>query len=539
MAVRSGALNLYRKNTLKQQAADIKRSMNRADVLSLSEVHGNDIAKWARENGYGYFKGPDDTAILWNPDAVELIPGTQGSERLNSTRGRTGGMRRRHAAYAQFRDKKSGKEFWQVSAHTTPPNQGSEEEREKIRNEQYQSLKRLSRRLGGPVLIAGDLNFRNPEIAKDMESGFDGGIMHSIGSGASTVDLDRIGKDRLNSDHAAVIGEYKLDGGGNNRFNLEKVDMTGKGSRRSESGGARSGKDERGVGGRGGGSSEMRDWAADYGWSYAFLQDHPQLKDVFDKAIENNWSPQRFIAEIQDTPWFKKHADTWRQAVYLQATDPKTYDKRVTQIRQTLADRAGALGIEVGGATLQKWADQAMRFGWDDAKINNHLARQVKIMGENTVGGDLASTQDQLNRWALDNGVKINKKTMQSWLREVVRGNSTFQEYKQYITKMAVAQHPNWAKELKAGMSVAEIAEPYRNTAAQMLELAPDDIDLNGKLLKRALSFKKDDGTYDSMALYDFEDMLRQDPRWQKTDQAKQQYMETGSAVLKMFGLST
>ena len=166
-------------------------------------------------------------------------------------------------------------------------------------------------------------------------------------------------------------------------------------------------------------------------------------------------------------------------------------------------------------------------------------AGQVKVMGEHTVGGELASTQENLNRWAVDNGVKINRKTMQSWLREIVRGNSTFDEYKQYITKMAVAQHPNWGKELKAGMSVAEIAEPYRNMAAQMLEMSPKDIDLNNKLLKQALSYKREDGKYDSMTMYDFEDKLRQDPRWMKTDNAKEQFMETGSAVLRMFGLST
>ena len=43
------------------------------------------------------------------------------------------------AAYAQFVDAESGKKFWQVSAHTTPPNQGSKAHREKIRREQYQS----------------------------------------------------------------------------------------------------------------------------------------------------------------------------------------------------------------------------------------------------------------------------------------------------------------------------------------------------------------------------------------------------------------
>lgn len=531
MAVRSGALNLLRKNGIKQQSADIQRTFNKADIISLSEVHGTALAQWARENGYGYHKGPDDTAIIWKPQKVRLVEGTQGSELLNETRGKTGGMRRRQAAYAQFVDADSGKKFWQVSAHTTPPNQGSKEHRERIRKEQYQSLQRLAKTLGGPVLIAGDLNYRDPNIGK-MESGFDGGIMHVVGSGASTVDLDRIGHRKLNADHAAVIGSYRLDGGGNDRVDLEAdspmPERDGGGRRRRK---RRGGQD---------GGSRVADFAADYGWSEAFIRDNPQLEKVFEQAIENNWSPQRFIAEIQDTPWFKKHSDTWRQAVYLQATDPKTYQQRVNQIRANLADRAGALGIEVSPKLLEKWSEQALRFGWDDAKIANHLARQVKIMGKNaTVGGDLANTQERLNSWAADNGVKLSPKTMQNWLRNIVRGESTFEEYKQHITKQAAAQHPNWAKELRSGMSLADVAEPYKNIMAETLELNPEEVRTGWTMIRRALSVKQQDGTFSSMNLYDFEDMLRKDPRWLKTDGAKQQAMETGSAVLRMFGLST
>jgi hypothetical protein len=281
------------------------------------------------------------------------------------------------------------------------------------------------------------------------------------------------------------------------------------------------------------------DWAADYGWALSFIKGNPQLEKVFNKAISNNWTPQRFIAEVQDTPWFKKHSDTWRQATYLQATDPKTYGQRVQQIRAQLHDAAGHLGVEVSKDLLNKWADQAVRFGWTDAQIQNHLAGQVKIMGENTVGGELATTQDQLNRWAHDNGVQINNNTMQNWLRQIVKGNSTFEEFKQYITKQAIAAHPNWAAELKGGMSVADIAEPYRNMMAQVLEMNPADIDLTGKQLRQALSYKKENGEWDAMTMYDFEDSLRADPRWTKTDNAKEQMMNTGSAVLKMFGVSS
>lgn len=292
-------------------------------------------------------------------------------------------------------------------------------------------------------------------------------------------------------------------------------------------------------GGGGHSANDMADWAAQYGWSESFLRGHPALEKVFNQAIDNSWSAQRFIAEIQDTNWFKKHQDSWRQATYLQATDPSTYNERVKQIAEHIKNSAGALGIEVNGKTLNQWANQALRFGWNDDQINNHLARQVQIMGKNsTVGGTLASTQDGLNQFAYNNGVAINDHTMQNWLRSIVRGDSTFEEYKQYITKMATAAHPNWSKELESGMTLADIAQPYRNTMAQLLEVDPNQIDPNDKMIRRALSYKNEKGDWKSMTMYDFEDMLRQDPRWQKTDNAKQQYMDTGTAVLKMFGLS-
>lgn len=530
MSVRSGALNLFRENSHSQQTADIQKALKKSDILSLSEVHGSAVKQWAKQHGYVFVDGPDDTAIIGKPDVIRLVPGTEGAEKLNDLEGERGAARSRHAVYAQFELVANGKKFWQISAHTVPRGKkGMNPQRRAIAKEQYQTLARLAKRLDGPVLVAGDLNNVDPNV-KGFESGHDGGIMHVMGHGASTVDLDKIGSQKLNSDHSAAFSTYRLDGGGHDKVDLRGEDLSGKGA-----GAGR--RRNRGVGKQD--TNTVADFAADYGWAKSFIQDNPQLSEVFDKAIENSWSPQRFIAEIQDTPWFKKHSDTWRQSVYLQATDPKTYEQRVNQIRGQVADAAGHLGIEVSPHLLDQWAERAVRFGWTDAQINNHLASQVKVMGENTVGGELATTQNNLKQFAYQNGVNINDKTMQNWLRSIVRGTSTMQEYQQYVTKMAVAAHPNWRKELEGGMTLADIAQPYQNTMAQLLEIDPAKIDPHDKMIRRALSMKNDKGEYKSMALYDFEDMVRQDPRWQKTDNAKQQYMDTGSAILKMFGLST
>lgn len=280
----------------------------------------------------------------------------------------------------------------------------------------------------------------------------------------------------------------------------------------------------------------LRNIAADYGWAYSVLKDNPQLFKVFEEAVENSWSPQRFIAEIQDTNWFRKHSDSWRQATYLQSTDPATYRKRVGEIARQIQDAAGSLGIEPGGPQIGEWAEQALKFGWDQAKINNVLANSVKITGQHTVGGSLAQTQDRLEGFAYANGVTVNKPTMQSWLRQVVRGNATVEEYEQYITKMAVAAYPNWKRELEAGMTVAEIAEPYRNTMAQLLEMNPADVSINNRTIRTALSRKQDDGSWTQMSLSDFEDLVRKDPRWQYTDNAREQVSGIVASLAQTFG---
>ena len=554
--IKTGALNVFHDKNPDQQMRDIDKMMSKVDVLSLQEVEPN-LLRAIKQAGYGvYMKDNYDAAVVYNADRFEKVQGR--SFVLNKTHGK-GNLRKRKAAAVLLRDKETGEQFWQVSLHMLPRRGKSNapaEVKDEILLEQFRNLSRLIPELkkSAPVSIAGDFNNKvkgkggrraiGGKTVEQWLSDLDLAGHVDVMGGFSSDGLDHtggrvVGERKLASDHGALINTFDLDGSGRGADGT--VNYKPKGAGGFVGGGGRPKDGGRKSSGGSGAGGDVKDWAADYGWSYAFLKDHPKLKSIFDEAIANSWSPQRFVAEIQDTPWFKKHADTWRQAAYLEATDPQTYKQRTQQIRAQIADAAGSLGLEVSGNLLDKWAEQSLKFGWNDAQIKNHLASQVQIMGKhaNPLGGDLATTQENLNRWANDNAVKINKKTMQTWLRHIVRGTSTMEEYKQYITKQAVAQHPNWSKELQSGMSLAQLADPYRNMMAQVLEMNPEDINLNGRLLRNALSYKKEDGSYDAMSLYDFEDLLRKDPRWMKTDNAKEEFMNTGSAVLKMFGLST
>ena len=68
---------------------------------------------------------------------------------------------------------------------------------------------------------------------------------------------------------------------------------------------------------------------------------------IVKKAIAGNWSPERFQARLQDTKWFKKHSDIWRQNTALKYTDPQTYKERLKNYRTQIKNLAGQWGADL------------------------------------------------------------------------------------------------------------------------------------------------------------------------------------------------
>ena len=65
---------------------------------------------------------------------------------------------------------------------------------------------------------------------------------------------------------------------------------------------------------------------------------------------------------------------------------------------------------------------------------------------------------------------------------------------------------------------------------AATLELSPEAISLNDPILRSALGPEKE------MTMYDFQKALRKDPRWQYTNNAKEDVFQSVNRVLQDFG---
>lgn len=521
--IRSGALNVYRKNSTDEQFRDVVRAMRDADVLSLSEVHGSALIKRLEKAGFTVMKGKGDTAIV--ADArFELVE--QGSETINDTEGPTGGMRSREAAYALLRDRESGEEFWQIAGHTTPPRQGPKRLRNKIRKEQYRSLSDLQAKLGerAPVILGGDLNFRQPRI-EGMDAATKGGIMHTFSDDQlRSRDTEKIGEGKLNSDHGAVITTFDT------RKGPDRVTKTGGGGGKGRKGndGPKFEKIE---------GLNQKKLEREYGFGYQFFRSDPELWDLLKKAIEGGWGPDRFRAGLKDTKWFRTHSDVWRQNQALKATDPRTYQERLQNYRDQVENLMGQWGIDLERDEINRYAERALNMGWSTDQILDHIKKDVRPGKDGGFQGQLAGIQEQLNNVAYRNGVKIGRKEMTGWMRAIVAGNADVAQYEDYIRRMSAESFTAYGKEIRAGVDLADLASPYISSMAEILELNPNEINLFDRTIRKAIGFRNDKGEAVPMSMSDFEDSLRADKRWQYTDQAHEQLNGYAVALGKMFGV--
>jgi hypothetical protein len=135
------------------------------------------------------------------------------------------------------------------------------------------------------------------------------------------------------------------------------------------------------------------------------------------------------------------------------------------------------------------------------------------------------------------NGLKVTDNYIKTFEQQIVSGNMTLEEAMSQIREKLVAPaYPAWSDYIKNGMDIADIASPYIQTIASTLGLPPDAITMNDPLIKKALSGAGADGKPSYTSLYDLDKMIRQDARWENTDEAQKEYADYAQTILQQFG---
>lgn len=276
--------------------------------------------------------------------------------------------------------------------------------------------------------------------------------------------------------------------------------------------------------------------ASNYGWSFAFLESNPELSRLFTKAVQGNWTADKFQASLRDTKWFKTTSDTARQVQLQQKTDPATYQASLDAAKMQVKELAAQVGAAVPAAQLGNIAKTVMLTGMQEDGIRDTLGKYVGFSGK-TLTGEAGMHAYTMKQYADSQGVSLSDQTIKNQAALVVRKLATTKDFELQVNQQAASAFPGYTDQINAGQTMDQIASPYMQTMAQELELPTTNISLQDPTIKSALNGLNAEGKPAGKTLLDFTTQLRQDPRWAKTKNAQDQTASVSHQVLGDMGL--
>jgi hypothetical protein len=284
----------------------------------------------------------------------------------------------------------------------------------------------------------------------------------------------------------------------------------------------------------------------------------PSLKAILDRYVKEDWTPDKLRKAIRDDVWFRKNSAeikaryvqlyNYRDLVASGQADGSTdYEKQISTLERQIADKARAMGSGIASdpAALRKAAENMYitNVGIDDAMTTDFIAAAIRpigstIAGQGTTGysGQALKDYQAIQALAKANGFSVKDivpggQSEQQVLQGIAKGIIDPNRLAQDARKLAAQGQPQYVRDLLGqGYNLDQIYSPYRQTMANILEVNPDEVDINDPMLRNAITDKGD------MNIYDFKRALKQDKRWQYTENAKQEVSDAAFKVLRDFG---
>ena len=285
------------------------------------------------------------------------------------------------------------------------------------------------------------------------------------------------------------------------------------------------------------------------------------------KTAQDDMNPAEFERRLAASDWAIRNASTYakrdaerreytetldkyNQQLQLADTQEKK-DAILSKISQLKTTSSYARGLASAKAYIESVAsgligtlsperlDAFVKRMYDSANdkdpniINRELSALISYKPGMQLGGAIGGDLTALRATARANGFDLDTQfgsNINDWLQRLAKGES-IETFKNTIRGAAKLGLPDKvANLLDQGLDIKDIYAPYRNVMASVLEISPDSINLDDKTLRMAIGPEKE------MSLYDFQRALRKDPRWQYTNNARQESSNAVLGVLRDFG---
>jgi hypothetical protein len=251
---------------------------------------------------------------------------------------------------------------------------------------------------------------------------------------------------------------------------------------------------------------------------------YPQLFALLQKAHDEKYylsteGQARFAAELQGVDFYNELAASGK----------------VKEIKKIVGD----LGFD--STDFSKFVTDSINLGWTGETLKAETYKEVfrknpdgtyanpTSIKRATVGNDYLNVQLIAKNFF--------NSAPQSSIESVLTGTITTQDFQRQQREIAKKRYGHLSDLIDQGVTLEDLAGNYKQTAAKLLEVDPNTIDMSQGDYEVALSFGEE-GKKRAMTTGEWEKLLRTDARygWEKTENAKTEARSLANNLAQAFG---
>lgn len=256
------------------------------------------------------------------------------------------------------------------------------------------------------------------------------------------------------------------------------------------------------------------------------------------KAVYDLWFAGDETAAVNlyfQTDYFLKLGKTAASRYALSKNQPEVYAADVAAYVATQKKRLGLVGVKIDDADLLLLLKEAYAGNLNDAQLDSSIVQSASF--GTTFGGTILSQTEGFRKYARSYGISYTDEKFSQWGRDLFAGRITDSEVEKAIQDESASAYPAFADQIKNGVTLDALSSAYKSSMASILEIDADSIGYGDSTLRKALQHIGADGKPASKPLWEYEQDLRADVRWQFTNNARDSVDSLQYKVMKDWGL--
>ena len=264
-----------------------------------------------------------------------------------------------------------------------------------------------------------------------------------------------------------------------------------------------------------------------YGKGPGGLQEVYDLWDVGDETAA--------LDAYFKSKWYLKLGKTVANRYATLINQPEVYAADEAAYMSEQKNRLFKLGVRVDDAELDKWLKEAYKGNLTNAQLDSSIALSTSFGAK--FGGTILTQMEELRKTARSYGLSYTDAKYNQWGADLFANRITDSEIEKSIQAESASKYPAFADQIMKGVTVDALASAYKSSMATILEIDADSIGYDDRTLNKALQYVGPDGKPSTKPLWEFENDLRSDARWQFTNTARDSVDSLQYKVMKDWGL--